>query len=283
LDTNPLISNVESQWFNMLPSGCTAITEPLDPLSYYRKIETRRLKPQKLYTVQIMNFFWGTATIDPEQITPDIKDQYAQIIHEYVFQTSRYRNFEDQVKSYYMYGEDGVTVENQAVYTIEKELDVTVLAAALSTIDGAPDAMSQSLETQFLDPFDRIVEGLFGLPMLQKAVRTEVNRIVDTNTGTVQAFLVRNPEPFNNPRFPLDVITGTSSHKGMIEVLFPDQVGADTSYRVLYSKDYARAIIMYAPGAITAATIHFNFVYRTWNGNDYVIIEEQQLINVPIN
>lgn len=283
IDLNPLISPVEKQWFNMLPNGCIAVTEPLEPLSYYRKIETRRLKPQKLYTVQVMNFFWGTANINPEEITPEIKDNYARIIHEYVFQTSRYRNFEDQVKSYYMYADDGVTVEQEAVYTIEKELDATILAAARSTIQGTPDATSQSLETQFLDPFDRVAEGIFALPMLQKSVRTEINRIVDTNTGTVQALLVRNPEPFNNPRFPLKVVTGSSSQKGMIEVLFPDQVGADTSYLVLYSKDYSNALIMHTAGAITAATLHFNFVYRTWNGNNYAIVEEQQLINVPIN
>ena len=283
LDTNPLISPVEQQWFNMLPNGCVAITEPLEPLSYYRKIETRRLKPQKLYTVQIMNFFWGTENINPEQITPEIKDKYARIIHEYVFQTSRYRNFEDQVKSFYMYAQDGVTVEQQAVYTIEKEFSANIIAAAFSTVQGTPDATSQSLETQFLDPFDRVVEGLLGLPVLQKTVRTEINRIVDINTGNVQALLVRNPEPFNNPRFPLEVITGTSSQKGMIEVLFPDQVGADTNYRVLYSKDYANALIMHTAGAITAATLHFNFVYRTWNGNIYNIIEEQKIINVPIN
>lgn len=283
VDTNPLISPVENQWFNMLPAGCTAVTDPLEPLSYYRKIETRRLKPQKLYTVEVMNFFWGTANIDPEEITPEDKDNYARIIHEYVFQTSRYRNFEDQVHSFYMYAEDGTTVEQEAVYTFEKELDPAILAAALSTIEGTPNAMSQSLEVQFQHPFDRVVEGLFGLPVLQKAVRTEINRIVDTVAEEVVALLIRNPEPFNHPRFPLEVITGTSSQKGMIEVLLANQSGADANYRVLYSKDYAQALIMYAPGAITAAELHFNFVYRIWNGNIYTVAVEQQLINVPIN
>lgn len=283
VDTNPLISPVENQWFNMLPAGCTAVTDPLEPLSYYRKIETRRLKPQKLYTVEVMNFFWGTANIDPEEITPEDKDNYARIIHEYVFQTSRYRNFEDQVHSFYMYAEDGTTVEQEAVYTFEKELDPAILAAALSTIEGTPNAMSQSLEVQFQHPFDRVVEGLFGLPVLQKAVRTEINRIVDTVAEEVVALLIRNPEPFNHPRFPLEVITGTSSQKGMIEVLLANQSGADANYRVLYSKDYAQALIMYAPGAITAMELHFNFVYRIWNGNTYTVADEQQLINVPIN
>lgn len=283
VDTNPLISPVENQWFNMLPAGCTAVTDPLEPLSYYRKIETRRLKPQKLYTVEVMNFFWGTANIDPEEITPEDKDNYARIIHEYVFQTSRYRNFEDQVHSFYMYAEDGTTVEQEAVYTFEKELDPAILAAALSTIEGTPNAMSQSLEVQFQHPFDRVVEGLFGLPVLQKAIRTEINRIVDTDTEEVVALLIRNPEPFNHPRFPLEVITGTSSQKGMVEVLLANQSGADANYRVLYSKDYAQALIMYAPGAITAAELHFNFVYRIWNGNTYAVADEQQLINVPIN
>lgn len=289
LDENPLLPNTVNQWFNMLPEGCTAVYEDPQPLTHYRKIETKRLKPQKLYTVQVVNFYWGTVNIDPENITQSDKDKYSRPIHQYVFQTSRYRNFEEQVQSYYTFEEDETTVSDEHLYTIETELSTDKLDAALSTIKGVPDEMSRSIETQFQHPFDRVVEGLFGIEPLNKAMTTEINRIVTVDNDRVVALLIRNPEPFNHPRFPLEVVSRLFDEEdeliqeGMIEVLLSDLSGINTAYSVLYSKDYSQAIIMNNSKNIAGSTISLQFIYKIWNGDSYPVVDIQKINDVPIN
>ena len=282
VDDNPLLPPTVGQWFGMLPNGCTPVQGTPQPLTYYRKIETKRLKPQKLYTVQLLNFFWGTNQFDPENITAQMKDKYGRSVHQYVFQTSRYRNFEHQIQSYYTYDEDGTTLLQQNSYSIEATLDAATIQAALDTIQGVPNALSQSIETQFQHPFDRIVEGLFGIPSQHKAVTTEVNRIVNTATGKVVALWVRSPEPFNNPRFALEVVSRNQNQEGMVEVLSHDLSAPDLNFDVLYAKDYAQALIMHQSLAINAQTLSLRFHYKIWNGSTYPVVSTQQLTHVPI-
>src|SRR5690606_20024982 len=111
--------------------------EVLRPKSYYRRITPKRLKPQKLYTVQVLNFYWGNAeNVNVSEISQQLKADYAREIHKYVFQTSRYKNFAEQVNSCLISYEDenGATQTKQAVYDIEKELETNKVQAALDTI-----------------------------------------------------------------------------------------------------------------------------------------------------
>lgn len=288
LDESPLLSNTITQWFNMLPEGCTAVYEDPEPLTYYRKIETKRLKPQKLYTVQILNFYWGTEVIDPENITENDKNKFARPVHQYVFQTSRYRNFEDQVMSYYTYDEEDI-VTSEKTFAVEIKLDSAPLEAALTTVKGVPNELSISIETQFQHPFDRVLEGLFGLPALDKAMTTEICKIVNANSNKIVALLIRNPEPFNHPRFPLEVVSRVVDEEdnilqeGMIEVLMNDLSDINPAYHVLYSKDYAQAIIMNDIKQISGSTLNIQFIYKIWNGATYPIVDIQKIIDVPIN
>lgn len=283
LDSSPLLTTTVNQWFGMLPGGCTVVQGEPKPLTYYRKIETKRLKPQKLYTVQLLNFYWGTNDdLDPEVIESDVKDKYARSVHQYVFQTSRYRNFEHQIQSYYNYNEEGTILLSQNSYRIEVELDTNKIQAALDTILGEPNSLSQSIETQFQHPFDRIVEGLFGIPTLNKSIATEINSIVNSVTGKVIGLLIRSPEPFNNPRFALEVVNRSEVQNGMVEVFKPDLSEIDLNFEILYSKDYSQAIIMHLSKVINTQTVHIQFHYKIWNGTEYPVVDTQKLINVPI-
>ena len=69
----------------------------------------------------------------------------------------------------------------------------------------------------------------------------------------------------------------------MIEVLMNDQATIDTSYHILYSKDYSQALIMNDAKWIQAAELHFQFLYKTWNGTEYVISDTQKVTNILIN
>lgn len=295
-DDDPIIPPVLQQWFNMLNAqNCTGMVEVIKPKSYYRKVTPKRLKPQKLYTVQVLNFYWGTNTVDIADITDEVKADYAREVHKFVFQTSRYANFEEQVQSCFISYEDsdGTPQVKQAVYDMEKELEANKIQAALDTIKDVlnllmgntliNNPLSTALAQQFLDPFDRVMEGLFGFSPMEDAVTTEFNKIIDSNTGKVIAILVRNPEPFNHPKIPLKDVLRSSTEPGTVEVLLSDLVTTDTSYHVLYSKDYSQALIMNDPKWIQATELHFQFLYKIWNGSEYVVSDTQTATNILIN
>lgn len=285
-DDNPIIPPVLQQWINMLNAdNCVGIVEIIKPKSYFRKVTPKRLKPQKLYTAQVLNFYWGTNTVDISNLTDAMKADFAREVHKFVFQTSRYRNFEEQVQSCFIAYEElvGTPQVKQAVYELEKVLDAANIQAGLDTVKGIPNTLSDAITQQFLDPFDRVVEGLFGFSPMEDAVTTEFNKITDSNTGKVIALLIRNPEPFNHPKIPLEDVQRNGTDAGMVEVLMNDLTTIDTSYHVLYSKDYSQALIMNDAKWIQAAELHFQFLYLTWNGSEYEISNIQKTTNILIN
>lgn len=278
-DDNPLIPPVLEQYINMLNNGCTGIITVVKPKSFYRKITPKRLKPQKLYTIQVLNFYWGNnENVDISEITEEMKAQYAREIHKYVFQTSRYKNFAEQVNSYLIAYDDenGDPQTKLAIYDIEKELEANKIQAALDTIKGNSNSLSDAISQQFLDPFDRVMEGLFAFSPLEDSVTTEFNRIIDSNTGKIIALLIRNPEPFNHPKIPLEEIyrkddpnNPGNTIAGMIEILENGLESIDESYHFLYSKDYAQALLMNDAKWINDSLLDFQFIYKIWDGSVY--------------
>ncbi|MEM6721736.1 MAG: hypothetical protein AAF611_20580 [Bacteroidota bacterium] len=250
---------------------CTlAIGNAIQPQSYAYSVVVTNLKPQKLYTALIYNAF--------ETESNDVVSS-AQV-HNYVFQTSRYQNFESQVNSYLLVDEDDPSNTRQAVFNVPlPALDADAIDTAYNIIAGNADADSDALETQYLDVFDRLLEGVFGMTPLDPAVNTEFNKILD-DQGNIIAILIRNPEPFNIPKIPIEQVNGTEEifeagstepHRGTIRVFDKVTNVDDDAYKVLYSKDYSQAIIMHVSKQITAETLHFKFRYLIWDVNKYVI------------
>jgi YD repeat-containing protein len=250
---------------------CTfTVGNAIQPQSYAYSVTLTNLKPQKLYTALIYNAF--------ETESNDVVSS-AQV-HNYVFQTSRYQNFEAQVNSYLLVDEDDTNNTRQAVFNVAlPNLTPSDIDTAYNIVDGNPDANSDVLETQYLDVFDRLLEGVLGMQPLDPAVNTEFNKILDGD-GNIIAILIRNPEPFNIPKIPIAQINGTEEifeagstvgHRGAIRVFDKVTDVDDDAYKVLYSKDYSQAIIMHESKQITADTLSFKFRYLIWDVNTYVI------------
>lgn len=300
VDNDPAIPTVLDQYFNMLNSGthCTGIIALEKPKSMYRVIEPRRLKPQKLYTAQVLNFYWGKDTnVDITNVDDNLKIKYAKEVHKFVFQTSRYENFKDQVESCFIrYGSKQV---KQAVYIIEKAIAPNKLAAAWDIINTktkevSDNPLSQAIANQYQHPFDRIVQGLFGITPQEDAPTTEFNKIIDSDTGKVVAILIRNPEPFNHPKIPLEEMVREMDtvnpfivkQNGMIEVAILNRGGnylPNISYKAIYSKDYSQALIMNADKWITSNELNFKFIYKIWDGKNYVESSTVVAKNIKIN
>ncbi|CAA9199046.1 hypothetical protein [Flavobacterium collinsii] len=225
------------------------IGDIIKPKSYGYEVKLTDLKPSKLYTILVKNYF-----DENQDNTPTDKENV--LVHQFGFQTSRYRDFAEQVNSYKL-SEEPV---RKALFDIPLSLSEDQITSLNNVILGVNDPLSNAFALKYQHLFDRAIEGILKISPLDPAQSTEVNRIINTKTNEVVALLVRNPEPFNIPKIPLDEIKNT--------VAVIDNAGmANTNYKVLYSKDYAQMLIMNDNKKITENSLKLKFEYRMWNNN----------------
>ena len=215
----------------------------IKPASLYATVTPQHLKPLKLYTAIVINVYLG----------------HVQEVHGFVFQTSRYPDFEAQVNSYRL--DDGQGNARDAVFRVEAELTTANINLMYDIVAGNASATDAALAATWADPFDRLVEGVLKLAPLDAAISTEFNVVRDAATGRPVAVWVRSPEPFNDTKLPDDVLPRTLR---VMRGTLPDP-----RYKVLFSKDRAQAVVMNSHRLIPA-TLKFRFAYVEWDGSDYV-------------
>ncbi|MGQ2981877.1 hypothetical protein [Flavobacterium sp.] len=262
---NNYISSIDTDP-NIIPCQIV-LGDPIQPASYYFTVKLENLKPQKLYTALVYNAFDqnndGDIADYPLTPMPGIYEE-SQQVHQFVFQTSRYASFEDQVGSYILReldDEGNVLAQKPAVFELPIELTQNQVDNAYAIISGNPNSQTDAMATQFYHFFDRVLEGVFGLSPLNPPMTTDFNKVRNRVTGNIIALLVRNPEPFNDPKIPLDAISNT------VQVLTGGS--PDPAYKVLYSKDYSQVLLMHTSKVITSMYISVRFKYKLWNGNSY--------------
>ena len=279
-DDAPLVPFVWSQWINMFMANenCIFTDKPkiIKPASKYLSVKLHKLKPQKLYTALVNNIYDvdkdGALGPVPDANNPAVLNQANETreVHKFVFQTSRYKNFKAQVESYILFeGEGNARVERKAFFKIEKAITDVELNVLWKTIKGEsisnmlPQTETNALLANYLHAFDRAVEGILKISPVNAAISTEINFIRNTASGNVVALLVRNPEPFNNPKMPVESVLDTI-------VVRINGSADDTSYKVLHSKDYSQVLIM-PENKIVHPTFGLQFKYKIWDGAQYVV------------
>lgn len=294
-DNDPRIPLGVKTLNNYIKSGsrCTmALGTPLKPKSKFYKTTLTNLKPSKLYTVLVSNFFDGN-----QDGVEALDGSENKLVHQFGFQTSRYENFAAQVNSYLIEEKDvegAVINSRKAIFDVSLNLASTQIDALYAVVNGDSNDMSNTIATAYQDLFDRAINGVLKIPSLEPAQNTEFNRIIDTNTGNVIAVLIRNPEPFNIPKMPLEEIKDTIKVGDvtleMVEGVETEVFHEDTQYRVLYSKDYSQMLVMNTSKNIITETLDFKFEYKMWNNNAEIVegivpltIVEEQVIVRDIN
>ena len=138
------------------------------------------------------------------------------VIHQYNFQTSRYADFRSHIESYIQTTEDENRIDPETgrplSVTRKAFFDLKVTAgASAETIDQIIDntlPLGDPLITQFMDQYDRLMNGGFQVPSLDEANDTEVNFVRDYSEGSndrLIGILVRSPEAFNDPKIDIDI------------------------------------------------------------------------------
>src|SRR5690554_991118 len=237
---------------NMAVNGDPCVnTTPISPIGVNSSIEIDELEPLKLYT----------ALFNAQHKLLSESEFNEQEVHRYVFQTSRYADFEDQVTSYILERDpnDISIIVKEAVFEIaltgisstEINTSLEVLTDTLST--------SSSLRQEFASKYDRLIDGVLKIGALHPAVTTEFNVIKSETTGNILGVLIRNPEPFNDPKIPLTDMLGTVS----------GTEGSNSLDSKVFSKDNRSVFLTNATMNIPPGTYQFDFEYKQWAGDGY--------------
>lgn len=256
---------------NLLVGGSSCAEEvPLIPIDISSAKEVD-LKPLKLYTAQCVAHY--NARINGNFATAP----FSSVVHSYVFQTSRYANFAEQVNSYILLKENNVAVK-KAIYPLALPVVPNYVLAA-QVINDTLVPTQDVLKQQYANVFDRLVQGVFALDAnaLQTAATTEFNLL--HSGGKLRGILIRNPEPFNNPKLPQDQTT--------LEVrTFNGTAFANPElFSILHSPD--RSSIFITPSDMSfdmdkTASLQFTFNYKTYNG---ILFEDaaEEIIEINLN
>jgi hypothetical protein len=282
-DNNPQVPFVMNQWINMFlhQGNCIFSDKPevIVPASKYLKVTLKKLKPQKLYTAIVNNIYDldrnGVLGTEAVQLGPLTVNE-TQEVHKFVFQTSRYKNFTEQVNSYFLTdGQGEEQVDRDAIFEINTELTDIQLQLFLKTAkQEAVDTLltmdqRNDLMNNYSHPFDRIIEGILKLTPVNQAISTEVNLIKNSVTGKVIAVLVRNPEPFNNPKMPIEEVLDT------IHILRNGQVDAD--FVTVHSKDYSQVLLV-SQNQDVYLPFDMQFKYKVWDGSKYEVTPANTIV-----
>jgi len=240
-------SNLDVQLLSSLATQgnpCTVGQNAIAPMGIQSNITVDQLKPLKLYLAVFKANYNGT------------KEE----VHRYNFQTSRYADFAEQVNSYQIEDRDGVFLRNAVYDDIAVTLDPTrgaQLVALLTHNYPSGDA----LEQEYADPFDRLVDGILRLGPIDPPVGTDFNVVRDSASNKVIGILVRNPEPFNDPKVPAADLDSTISMS---------QQNSSTVFTTIYSKDRSKAFIGDASLDLALHDLDFTFTYLEYNGASYL-------------
>jgi hypothetical protein len=261
---------------------CTiALGNPIKPLAYSYMVTLTNLKPSKLYTALIYNAFDDNqdGNYNPHLVANKIDYEENQKVHEYVFKTSRYADFEEQINSYLLKELDdagNLVEERDAIYEVQLTLTQQQIDDSYKVLTGSgTSVLLDGISNTYTDSFDKVVEGIWGLKPMDAPNFTEFIKVVNQNNEVI-AMVIRNPEPFNDPRIPVEINIDN------LEVV--DASGGNLlAYKKLFSKDYSQVIVMHESKKITQQLLNFNFKYLLWDGSTYQEEDSVLVNNIIVN
>ena len=249
---------------NMATQGapCTGVGHNgIAPMGVQSNVTVDKLKPLKLYVAVFKANYTDVKEGDKEDDTEDDKEDGKEEVHRYNFQTSRYADFGEQVNSYQLKDPNGVFLKNAIFDDISVTLDATNTARLIALL-GHTYPSGDPLEQEYADPFDRLVDGILRVGPMDPPTGTDFNIVRDGANNNVIGILVRNPEPFNDPKVPAADIDGT---------IVLSQLNAPPAvFTTLYSSDRSRAFIGNAALMLALHDLDFTFTYLEYSGSAYV-------------
>lgn len=174
------------------------------------------LDPEKLYTAQYSSVYKGKGS-----------NANSSVVHTHPFQTSRYANFHEHIRSIYsidpelLGDDDSTTIVKSAVSTLLYSGKGDSVEAKIANIDLARKVIAKTLDMtadaelirSYQDRYDRLLFGALKLEGFEAADSTEITFVENgvRNDGSLIGVLIRSNEAFNDPRIPMETLLNTFS------------------------------------------------------------------------
>ena len=257
---------------NMIQNGnpCAQVNQ-IDTFGIRPKFKLPHLKPLKTYQAIFTNKFH----VD----NPNFDG--AKNVHEYIFETSRFKDFEEHINSYLIKDEDGNLLQ-EAIFTIEVSPTAAELTTAGSIFSDTMPA-NDPLKRDFALPYDRLLDGVLKIGAQHPPETLEFNLIQEKTSNDVIAIWIRGPEPLNDPKTPKDVLFGTAT-PNKAGIICKNSAHAPNDFAMLYSKDLSNAIISLKNGSmnLNSGDYRFDFNFLLFNGQTYEVKADVKKVKVTI-
>jgi len=232
-----------------------------------------QLKPKKLYSAQFISKY--NPRIGNEFKTTD----WSSVVHSYVFQTSRYKSFNEQVSSYVLNKDDAGNITKEAVFFIDAKPignpQILDLTSAQSVLTNTVISGEENLRIHYSDLFDRLLNGVLHIS-IPEPVTTEFNFIKNPLDNAVIGILVQNPEPFNDPKLPKanPVNSGTEEFETLeVKEYNGTSWGTANDFFVIHSKDRSKMFVTMRDFSFNLNTNYkyeFKFKFKLFDGISYL-------------
>jgi len=233
-----------------------------NPILFTKRIKNGKysldeLLPDRLYTA-LFNAVYSTAE-QGEQRTE---------VHKFNFKTSRFSSFDHQVGSFMNVG----LPDNQhdAVYPILVHFTETEINQNLkSLIDGNIENDPTEV-LRYAVKYDRLIYGGLGLKNLELIQTTVFHPIINIdpndNSKRLLGLLIRNPEPFNDPKLSSGILADTVMLTvfGQSEGIFGPEV-----FVYIHSRDTSGVFITNIEMDLPVGQAKIQFRYKEFNGLNY--------------
>lgn len=216
------------------------------------------LLPNKLYTA-LFNAIYQ----------PDGETEQKAEVHKFSFKTSLFASFEEQVSSFML--NDSVEQPQYALYALPVAFTNAEITTQLKVlIDDNPDNDPTAV-LRYAVKYDRLVYGGLALNNLEPVSTTVISLVINVNPEDatdkkILGILIRNPEPFNDPKLPVDLLADT------IKLSLTPSGGTvigPGAFIYIHSRDTSAVFITNAAMEIPTGQMQLDFRYKLFNGNDY--------------
>ena len=222
------------------------------------------LKPGTLYTALFKSVKWD---VDPLVLVNTKKIAQQSEVHKYSFTTSRYADFGAQVKSFVLPDADGT--EAYAIYSRKVAFTPAGIEAIKPLVNENQDDDPEKV-LRYTEKFDRLVYGGLQIKDLEPVNNTTITLVInidenERSSRSILGILIRNPEPFNDPKLPAEQLKDT-----VTLTLVPENPAASAGPLIyIHSRDTSAVFITNEVMNIPPGKMGFECKYMRFDGKDY--------------
>jgi hypothetical protein len=193
-------------------------------------------------------------------------------VHKFAFITSRFMTFQEQAGSFVL--DAAAAPPDYACYPLgvsfsDAEIDQRLKKLINDDTTDDPDDV-----LRYATKFDRLIFGGLDIKNWEPVEYSVITVFVNTNPAnglrSILGILVRNPEPFNYPRLPRDLLQDSIG----LELTTGGTVTAASAFSYVHAGDTSAVFITNAAMNIPAGEMKLSFRQKMFNGTDYTSLHE---------